>query len=189
MTPAFVPRDPGLITAPRTSVGEGAGAATPQPFRPRPAASDFARPAAQRLLPAASGRDCADGLLEVVTQFVWQPHFTFISLNPDLRLLSQTANGNSARASKKDKISRHTAVARFISTRRSVHELLPQGALKKNPEVPTYLLFGDFLRFSGLILENIFSCRETAKKRDKKNRREKTTAKFFIRSTSSAKSF
>jgi hypothetical protein len=38
------------------------------------------------------------------------------------------------------------------------------------------------LRFSGLILENIFmvflgsSCRETAKKRDKKNRWEKTKA-------------
>jgi hypothetical protein len=42
------------------------------------------------------------------------------------------------------------------------------------------------LRFPGLILENIFmvflgpSCRETAKKRDKKNRWEKTKGKKFF---------
>jgi hypothetical protein len=49
------------------------------------------------------------------------------------------------------------------------------------------------LRFSGLILENIFmvflgsSCRETAKNAIKKNRWENTTGKRFFFSTFSAK--
>jgi hypothetical protein len=56
--------------------------------------------------------------------------------------------------------------------RTAVLKCFPRGAFKKKSEVPTYLptFFGDFLRFSGRILENIFvvflgsSCRETAKK-------------------------
>jgi hypothetical protein len=65
---------------------------------------------------------------------------------------------------------------------------------KKATYLPTYL-FWDFLRFSGLILENIFmvfsgsSCRETAKNAiktiDGKRRKEKS---FFF-SIFSAKSF
>jgi hypothetical protein len=49
--------------------------------------------------------------------------------------------------------------------------------------VPTYF-FCDFLRFSGLVLENICmvflssSCRETAKRRDKTNRSRKKV--FFL---------
>jgi hypothetical protein len=62
----------------------------------------------------------------------------------------------------------------------------PRGAErrgKKPTHLPTF-----FLRFSGLILENIFmvflgsSCRETAKNAIKKNRWEKTKGKklFFL---------
>jgi hypothetical protein len=67
---------------------------------------------------------------------------------------------------------------------------------KKKSDVPTYLLFFLCVRFSGLIIENIFmvflgsSCRETAKnaikkKIDRKRRKEKS---FFF-SAFSAKSF
>jgi hypothetical protein len=78
--------------------------------------------------------------------------------------------------------------------------LKAQGALKKKKEktgVPTYLpFFLRFLRFSGLILENIFmvflgsSCRETAKNAIKKNSMGKDERKkVFFSSTFSAKSF
>jgi hypothetical protein len=61
---------------------------------------------------------------------------------------------------------------------------------KEKNDVPTYLPFWDFLRFSGPILENIFmvflgsSCRETAKKAIKqksmgKDEREKKNLNFF----------
>jgi hypothetical protein len=67
---------------------------------------------------------------------------------------------------------------------------------KKKNDVPTYLPFFElFLRFSGLILENIFmvflgsSCRETAKNATKKIDGERRQEKMFFFSTFSAKSF
>merc|ERR1712086_381661 len=56
MATAFISRDPGL-TAPQKSVG-GAGATTPQPFRPRPKILRFLLGLRRS---SSCGRDCADG--------------------------------------------------------------------------------------------------------------------------------
>jgi hypothetical protein len=73
-----------------------------------------------------------------------------------------------------------------------------QGAPKKQKKKRhTYLrtFFGDFWRFSGLILENIpmvflgSSCRETAKNAIKKSMGKDNRKKVFFLSTFSAKSF
>jgi hypothetical protein len=65
---------------------------------------------------------------------------------------------------------------------------------KKATYLPTYI-FGDFLRFLGLIFKNILmvffgsSCRETAKNAIKKIDGKRRQEKSFLFSTFSAKSF
>jgi hypothetical protein len=74
MATAFISRDPGL-TGPPKSVG-GAGATTPQPFRPRPKILRFLLGLRRS---SSCGRDCADGLLEAVCMAT-----AFISCDPGL---------------------------------------------------------------------------------------------------------
>jgi hypothetical protein len=70
-----------------------------------------------------------------------------------------------------------------------------QGALKKKSVGTMVHLFYDCLRFSGLILENMFmvflgsSCRETAKNAIKNSKGKDDRKKVFFLSTFSAKSF